>query len=175
MKMSKTIKFYGPDDPYFQFSNFYIASVKINGFIYTSSEHAYQAAKFLGDDATKKSQIYAGIIGSEKSAAKAKILAKQKKVGGYKWKTDLNPIIEKYSDVKLRSDWENVKDDVMRYVVYKKFKQHPNLSEFLLDTDNSKFEENSIDSYWGIGADGNGKNMLGVILMETRDILRSQK
>lgn len=29
------------------------------------------------------------------------------------------------------------------------------------------------DSYWGDGGDGSGKNMLGLILMEVRGVLRA--
>jgi predicted NAD-dependent protein-ADP-ribosyltransferase YbiA (DUF1768 family) len=44
-----------------------------------------------------------------------------------------------------------------------------------LATGDEEIIENSpIDSYWGCGADGQGKNMLGKILMETRDILRER-
>jgi len=43
----------------------------------------------------------------------------------------------------------------------------------LLSTGDAEIVENSpIDYYWGCGANGSGKNRLGIILMEVRDILR---
>jgi predicted NAD-dependent protein-ADP-ribosyltransferase YbiA (DUF1768 family) len=44
----------------------------------------------------------------------------------------------------------------------------------LLSTGNATLIEDSpMDFYWGCGSDGTGKNMLGKILMEYRDILNS--
>jgi predicted NAD-dependent protein-ADP-ribosyltransferase YbiA (DUF1768 family) len=36
-------------------------------------------------------------------------------------------------------------------------------------------ENSPIDYYWGCGADGSGKNNLGLILMEVREILRQNQ
>jgi N-glycosidase YbiA len=75
----------------------------------------------------------------------------------------------------LRNDWEEVKDDIMRQAVLAKFTQHPEIGQILLSTDNEELVENTTqDHYWGCGSSGTGKNMLGIILMETRDILRSR-
>jgi predicted NAD-dependent protein-ADP-ribosyltransferase YbiA (DUF1768 family) len=38
--------------------------------------------------------------------------------------------------------------------------------------DEELIEDSPYDSYWGIGPSGNGKNMLGKILMETREYLK---
>ena len=169
MDSPTVIKFYDKTDKYFEFSNFYMAPVEIDGKIYPSSEHAYQAFKFLGPQATERDKEYAEIIRKINTPNKAKILATQKRVGGYKWKTDLNPTIESYSDVKMRPDWEQVKDDVMRVIVYAKFSQNSKLKELLLSTGDALIQEDSTrDYYWGTGKDGSGKNMLGIILMETR-------
>lgn len=73
----------------------------------------------------------------------------------------------------LRSDWEQVKDDVMRKAVLQKFKTHADIREILLATESEVLVENSpIDYYWGCGKDGSGKNKLGQILMEVREVLR---
>lgn len=73
----------------------------------------------------------------------------------------------------LRPDWETVKDDVMRKAVLRKFANHTEIRNILLSTKNEEIVENSpIDYYWGCGADGSGKNKLGIILMEVREILR---
>lgn len=73
----------------------------------------------------------------------------------------------------LRPDWEQVKDDIMRRAVIRKFQTHADIREVLLATGDELIIENSpIDYYWGCGADGSGKNMLGQILMEVREFLR---
>ena len=75
--------------------------------------------------------------------------------------------------VKLREDWEEFKDNVMRKAVYAKFSQNIELKNILLDTDSEYIVENtSNDYYWGCGINGSGKNMLGIILMEIRDKLK---
>lgn len=75
----------------------------------------------------------------------------------------------------LRSDWEQVKDNVMRKTVLQKFKTHADIREILLTTGDEVLVENSpIDYYWGCGKDGSGKNKLGQILMEVREVLRNQ-
>lgn len=72
----------------------------------------------------------------------------------------------------LRYDWEQVKDDIMRKAVLCKFSTHGNIRDILLSTGDEEIVENSpIDFYWGCGSDGSGKNMLGKILMEVREII----
>ena len=57
----------------------------------------------------------------------------------------------------------------MRRAVLKKFQTHPELRLLLLSTGREEIVENaSGDYYWGCGADGSGKNMLGKILQEVR-------
>jgi len=73
-------------------------------------------------------------------------------------------------NVKLRSDWENVKIDVMTQVVRQKFECNPELLQRLLDTAPAKLEEgnNHGDQVWGT-VDGVGTNYLGKVLMKIRD------
>ena len=73
----------------------------------------------------------------------------------------------------LRQDWEDVKDDIMRNAVLEKFKANEDAKTLLLSTGNEELiEKTTGDYYWGCGSKGTGKNMLGKILMEVRDILR---
>jgi ribA/ribD-fused uncharacterized protein len=75
----------------------------------------------------------------------------------------------------LRRDWESVKDAVMREAVLAEFTQHEDLRKLLLDTGDSKLVEHTTnDNYWGDGGDGSGRNMPGIILMETRATLRKE-
>lgn len=87
--------------------------------------------------------------------------------------TTLNPKEAKRlgRSVKLRPDWEQIKDDVMRKVVRAKFTQHEDLKQKLLETGDAILEEGNTwnDKYWGVDATTReGKNMLGKILMEIR-------
>lgn len=75
----------------------------------------------------------------------------------------------------LRSDWEQVKDNIVRQAVLRKFQTHADIRQVLLSTgDELIVEQAPNDYYWGCGADGTGKNMLGVILIEVREVLRCQ-
>jgi ribA/ribD-fused uncharacterized protein len=74
---------------------------------------------------------------------------------------------------KLREDWEQVKDDVMREAVRAKFTQYIELRYILIETGDAELIEHTTnDHYWADGGDGTGKNMLGKILMEIREELR---
>jgi ribA/ribD-fused uncharacterized protein len=75
----------------------------------------------------------------------------------------------------LRHDWASVKDNVMREAVLAKFRQHADIRATLLGTGDALLVEHTRnDRYWGDGGDGTGRNMLGTILMETREQLRSE-
>jgi N-glycosidase YbiA len=63
----------------------------------------------------------------------------------------------------------------MRAAVLAKFSQNLEIQSVLLETGTEELIENTThDHYWGCGSTGTGKNMLGIILMETREILRSR-
>jgi hypothetical protein len=73
----------------------------------------------------------------------------------------------------IKEDWNDVKVDRMRQVLRAKFSQHKDLADKLRATgDAILIEESNIDAFWGIGKKGNGKNMLGVLLMELRTGLK---
>jgi len=75
----------------------------------------------------------------------------------------------------IRSDWEEIKDEIMKKAVLCKFETHGDIREILLATGDELIVENSpIDYYWGCGADGSGKNKLGEILVIVREILRNK-
>jgi ribA/ribD-fused uncharacterized protein len=68
-----------------------------------------------------------------------------------------------------RSDWNSVKDDVMRKAVWEKFRQNASLADQLLATGDAELVEHTAsDAYWGDGGDGSGRNMLGKISREVR-------
>lgn len=71
--------------------------------------------------------------------------------------------------VELRSDWEEIKDEVMYQVCKAKFMQHDELRQRLIDTGNAELIEGNTwgDKTWGV-CDGVGENRLGKILMRIR-------
>lgn len=77
--------------------------------------------------------------------------------------------------VKLRPDWESVKDTIMEDVVRAKFTQNTHLRKKLLATGNAELIEGNHwgDTYWGV-CFGKGRNELGKILMKIRAELQSQ-
>ena len=74
----------------------------------------------------------------------------------------------------LRSDWEEVKDEVMLQALRMKFSQNPEIVRELLATgDANIIEHMRNDAYWADGGDGTGKNKLGLLLMQVREELKN--
>ena len=143
------ITFYHLNEPYGEFSNFARFPVQLSGKTWPTSEHYFQAQKFAGELREEE-------IRRAKTPSEAARLGRDRKV-------------------RMRPDWESVKDQVMREVVLAKFTQHPELRALLLSTgDATLVEHTENDSYWGDGGDGSGRNMLGRILMSVREELRRQ-
>lgn len=71
--------------------------------------------------------------------------------------------------VKLRGDWEAVKDTVMYEICKAKFSQNPDLADQLVATKDAELIEGNTwgDRIWGV-CDGVGENRLGKILMRVR-------
>ena len=76
----------------------------------------------------------------------------------------------------VKPDWNNTKINRMKNVLNAKFTQHEDLKKRLLETGSAMLiEESNIDAFWGIGKKGNGKNMLGILLMQVRFGLLTQE
>lgn len=141
------IKFYSSQGPYGYMSNFYKAPIKIEGEIWPTVEHYFQAQKFKGTKYVEKIRA-----------------AKTPKVAARMGRDRRKP---------LRKDWESVKELVMFKALMAKFNQHGDLKKLLLATDDEKIIENSpVDYYWGCGANGTGKNRLGFLLEKVRKALK---
>jgi ribA/ribD-fused uncharacterized protein len=145
-----TVYFYSRREvTYGCFSNFSAHGFELDGRWWPTSEHYFQAQKFVGTP-----------------HGEAIRLAPTPKVAANMGRERKRP---------LRADWEAVKDEVMRRAVHQKFERHAKLREILLATGDEEIVENAPgDYYWGCGADGSGRNMLGQILMEVRADLRGQ-
>lgn len=143
------IKFYRVNDAYGYLSNFAPYPFEINGLIWSTLEHYFQAQKFLDKAIQEK-------IRRLKSPMDAALEGRNRE----------NP---------LRSDWEVVRDDIMRLAVFEKFRQNPAIRRELLATGHATLiEHTKNDNYWADNGDGTGKNMLGIILMETRKRLKAE-
>lgn len=73
-------------------------------------------------------------------------------------------------NMEIRSDWGEVKVEIMKKAVKAKFEKYEELNELLLSTGDAEIiEHTKNDSFWADGGDGSGKNMLGKILMRIRE------
>jgi N-glycosidase YbiA len=141
------IRFYRVNDPYGAFSNFAPFGFILEGRHWPTSEHYFQAKKFEGTE-------YEEMVRTSATPAKAAELGRKR-------------------DLPLRTDWEQVKDHVMRTALRAKFTSHVELKDMLLQTGEEELvEATKSDYYWGCGTKGDGRNMLGVLLMELRSELR---
>jgi ribA/ribD-fused uncharacterized protein len=148
--MSAVINFYHVNKPHGGFSNFSKHAIQFDGKTWPTTEHYFQAQKFMGTDYEEQVRLattpmQAAQMGRDRSRP-------------------------------LRPDWEITKDNIMRAAVRAKFTQHSDLrAELLATADALLVEHTANDRYWGDGGDGSGKNMLGRILMEIRDEFRNER
>jgi ribA/ribD-fused uncharacterized protein len=146
------IRFYRANEkPWGVFSNLYKRSITFEGETFETSEHAYQAGK------PRKAEVRKWIL-----SAPSPSLVAMAAHGLYVW--DIN------------SDWSKIKFDRMKAVLSAKFSQHSDLQTILLSTGNSRLVEsatvdNLVNRTWG-EVNGQGKNMLGKLLMEVRAELK---
>jgi len=128
------------------FSNFSNHPIESYGMVWPTSEHLFQAMKFLPTDPD-----WFLTIQRAGTPAEAKRKGRSKR----------HPI---------RDDWEAVKDDIMKDILRLKVQQHKDVRDILLDTGEQELIEAAPrDYYWGEGADGTGRNRLGILWMEIRN------
>lgn len=141
---SDPIRFYHSDQPWGWLSNFSQHAVCINDRVWPTVEHYYQSQKFTG---TPNEEV----IRVAETPTKAKLCA------------------EALSKAHCRERWDLVKEQVMLDGLRAKYRQHPDLGRMLVRTaERTLVEHTALDSYWGDGGDGTGRNRLGVLLMQVR-------
>jgi ribA/ribD-fused uncharacterized protein len=141
------VYFYSTRDVFGFLSNFSWHPIVIGGHTWPTVEHYFQAQKFPGTE-------HVGAILRATSPTVAARMGRSRQ----------RP---------LRSDWEEVKGEIMHEALLAKFTQHPELRRQLLETGDARIVEHTArDRYWGDGGDGSGRNMLGRLLMRVRDELR---
>eukprot|EP01016_Furgasonia_blochmanni_P048249 TRINITY_DN7160_c0_g1_i1.p1 TRINITY_DN7160_c0_g1~~TRINITY_DN7160_c0_g1_i1.p1 ORF type:complete len:193 (-),score=12.08 TRINITY_DN7160_c0_g1_i1:367-945(-) len=144
----KVINFYHITDSYGEFSNFYAASIIIDDKEWPTTEHYFQAQKFVGSELEE-------FVRKQPTPGEAARVGRTRQMN--------------------RTDWEEAKDDVMLRCCKEKFRQHPGLRKLLLSTGDAKLVEHTKkDRYWGDGGDGSGRNQLGKTLMLIRDELNKE-
>ena len=149
MARSDRIEFYEANQPYYEFTNFYSAPFELDGHVWPTSEHYFQAKKFTDPDLQ-------ALVRSQRTPLGAFQLVRYPQYAS-----------------RVRADWMQVRDDAMYRAVRAKFTQNPRLRDLLLGTgDLPIFEHTNQDRYWGDGGNGTGVNMLGQILMRVREELR---
>ena len=148
VKPMEVIRFKKEDFKYGCFSNFYPSIIEYEGLRYNSLESAFQAAKTSNqEDRIKLSRMNPG---------HAKRYGRQ---------------------VSLRSDWEEVKVDIMTELIRNKAFHNPEFCKALIDSKGAYIVEDTTgwhDNYWGDCQCGNCRlkfkhNVLGKCLMKVRD------
>jgi ribA/ribD-fused uncharacterized protein len=133
--------------PYGWLSNYYECPVSYEGRAYGSSEAAYHASKFPESERDEFTKL-------DPDASKK---LSRKKTLDQAW-------------------WDARKERVMREIMVAKFTQNPGLARQLLDTGDRELEELNWwgDKFWGT-VKGEGRNVLGKILMDVRAGLRTRQ
>lgn len=122
-------------------SNFWMCTVNWEAIDYPSSEHAFVAGKTLNLVRRRE-------ISFIETPGEAKQYGRQ---------------------LKLRDDWDEIKNKVMYSILLCKFYQNLDLLEQLMATGSQKLVEDNTwgDTYWGV-CNGVGHNYLGKLLMLIR-------
>jgi ribA/ribD-fused uncharacterized protein len=142
-------------------SNFWPAPIRVpvgGGFgdkqSFPSAEHLYQFSKWdrRGVDQRELMDAICGL--NEVDAASAKRWGRK---------------------VRVRPNWEGMKLKVMRNVLREKFAQHHDLAVRLAETDDELLLHLSPwDKFWGVSETRVGLNRLGQLMMQRRELLRTQ-
>lgn len=149
--MSSAISFYEPRGPYWWLANFAPIPVNWDGSSWRTVEHAFQAAKFWPNKTIMRR------IGATRLPGQAKSLAGSLRN-------------------KRRRDWYEMRLSVMRSITLSKYLQNPRARSALLLTGYAHIIEDArADDFWGGGANLQGANMMGKIIMAVRDEIRSER
>lgn len=137
---------------FYVFSNFSSFQLDWRGRHWPTSEHAYQAARFMGADEEAVEKV---------AAANSAHVAWE--IGTKEMKSRQLP------------NWDEIKVDTMLDICRHKLQQNPYVEKKLrLTGDEYLVEDSPVDSFWGWGADHKGRNELGKIWMKLREELYGQ-
>lgn len=137
------LDFYSVKQAFGEFSNFALFPIVIEGVEWPTSEHYYQAHKYI--DPVMREKVRQAITPYEAAQ------------------------IGRDPNIPKRDDWVEVKDGVMEIAVRAKFGQYTVLRSLLLHTKQAAlYEHTKLDCYWGDCGDRTGQNKLGLLLMKLR-------
>jgi ribA/ribD-fused uncharacterized protein len=143
-KQLESINFYTA--PYYELDNFSAHQIQLWGTLFPTAEHAYQWKKF----AESNPQLAQEILHAPSPYAVKQLSNAHK---------------HEVQEFFMRS-----KCDVMEEILRAKAEQHFDVRHVLVESGKNMLVENSqADSFWGIGGEGNGENMLGKIWMKIRE------
>ena len=128
------------------FSNFFETPIAIWGINFKSSEHAFQYKKCMiaGNNATATNVL------------KASTPLNAKRMG---------------DSIATNPRWHDIKQGTMLEILKAKSRQCPRFRQELLQSGDRKLIEDTPDSFWGRGRNGQGLNILGKLLSMLRDEL----
>ena len=139
-----SIEFSSKSNTHQELSNFYPAPFLLEGKIWPSVEHYFQAQKFPTD------------LGFQERIRQAATPQSAKRLGRTK-------------SEHFRTDWNEQREYFMEKALEAKFAQNPTLQEILKTTyPLHLIERNPYDSYWASGKQGTGKNRMGALLEKLR-------
>ena len=140
---AKVIPFNPKSDTYKEFDNYYEIGLELDGKVWPTVEHYFQAAKY------PQNPEYQEQIRKAKTGSKAKTMGRDGEGEG--------------------ADWETRRLEVMERAVREKFSdRHPKMKAKLLETKDALLQYDAQDNFWGIGRKKVGANQLGKILMKIR-------
>lgn len=136
---------------FYPLSNYSAFKLYWRGHEFQTLEHAYHWEKFSDDTHIQR------LIERAPSAHQAQQIANE------------------YRDER-RPDWDDVKVNIMREMLLSKVGQHEYVRRKLLETgDRMLVEDSWRDDFWGWGPDQTGRNQMGRLWMEIRDVFRVVK
>ncbi len=158
--------FYEQD--FYVLSNFSSFTLQWKGIRFDTSEAAYHWEKFDRKDL----ENYVNHWDDDKDKLLGQCVELQFEISHSDSAHAAFKLAEKHKHMR-RPDWDNVKIDIMRQILWAKVQQHEYVRRKLLATGTRELVENSHrDSYWGWGPNRNGQNQLGKLWMEIRKVLQ---
>eukprot|EP00756_Hemistasia_phaeocysticola_P014928 Hpha_TRINITY_DN15371_c1_g9::TRINITY_DN15371_c1_g9_i1::g.92312::m.92312 len=149
-KQVPTIRFYGFAGECGEFCSFWPAAFKAGGLEWPSLEHYFQAQKFTSPE-------YVEEIRCAVTPDDARALGRNR-------------------NQPIRVDWMKSRVHALHSGMMAKHSQDDACHAALLGTEGKKLVfTDTTDSFWGIGADGRGQNMFGVLLTLVREVLLKEQ
>lgn len=142
--MTLRIQFSDPAGPFGAFSNAAEFPFEVDGLVWPTVEHYFQAQKF-------HQRRLAERIRRARSADEARRLGRSR-------------------GAPLRRDWQRVRDQVMWHGIIHKCAYNEEIFDLLLATGDAYIQNVSqTEHYWASAPDGSGRNRLGELLMRLRN------